>query len=281
MHRFSDEKLPSGKIALIVEYNGQAYHGWQSQKDPVVPTVQLYLEQAISKVANHEVQVLCAGRTDARVHGTAQVVHFETMSSRSEKAWVFGINTYLPSDIAVRWAGSVDDQFHARFSAVARTYRYIISNAPIRPANFDGQVTYHDYPLDHQKMNEAAQALVGEHDISAFQAAACQSNTPFRFVEYVSVSRFGDLLVMEIKANAFLLHMVRNIVGSLLEVGEGRKPVTWLGELLSLKDRSQAGMTAKPDGLYFVRAHYPDDCAIEQLPMGPLFLSPWLDTMPS
>ncbi|MCK5881980.1 MAG: tRNA pseudouridine(38-40) synthase TruA [Sinobacterium sp.] len=269
---FSTDPIRSNKIAMQIEYNGRHYHGWQIQKKPIVATVQALVEKAITQVANHKVGVLCSGRTDARVHGTAQVIHFETSSIRSQKAWVCGVNANLPDDIVVRWAGAVDDDFHARFSATARTYRYIIANTDVRSANFAGAVTCFEPSLDEQLMHEAAQHLIGEHDFSSFRGAACQSNTPFRCIEYVDVKRAGELVVIEIKANAFLLHMVRNVVGCLLEVGEGRKPSNWLKEVLGAKDRGRAGVTAKPEGLYFVRAHYPESCGIALLPLGPALL---------
>ena len=269
---FSTKLIESKKIAMVVEYCGRDYHGWQAQKKPVVATVQAVIEKAISTVANHNVKVLCAGRTDARVHGTAQVIHFETNVLRSQKAWVCGVNANLPDDVVIRWAGAVNDDFHARFSATARTYRYIIANTTVRTANFSGALTWFDAPLDERMMHEAAQYLIGEHNFSSFRGAACQSNSPFRCVEYIEIKRLDDLVVIEIKANAFLLHMVRNIVGCLLEVGEGKKPPLWIADVLDKQDRSAASVTAKPEGLYFVRAHYPKTEGVACLPMGPVFL---------
>ena len=274
---FSLQTIQSKKIAMVVEYCGRNYHGWQVQKKPIVATVQALVEKAVSQVANHKVGVLCSGRTDARVHGTAQVVHFESSSQRSQRSWVCGVNANLPDDIVVRWAGAVSDDFHARFSATARTYRYVIANTAVRSANFSGGVTWFDQPLDETLMHTAAQYLVGEHDFSAFRGSACQAGTPHRCIEYIEIQRVGELLVIEIKANAFLLHMVRNIVGSLLEVGETKKPTSWIGEILEGKDRQLAGVTAKPDGLYFVRAHYDKKWGVPQLPMGPSFLGGVLD----
>ena len=272
-NHFSVELIYSKKIAMVIEYCGRDYHGWQMQTKPPVATVQAVVEQAIAKVANHPVSVLCSGRTDARVHGTSQVIHFETSAARSQKAWVCGVNANLPDDVVVRWADGVSDDFHARFSATARTYRYIIANTPVRSANFSGTVTWFDYPLKEGLMDLAAQSLVGGHDFSSFRGAACQANTAFRLIEYITVRRMNELIVIEVKANAFLLHMVRNIVGCLLEIGEGRRPFNWLQDVLDAKDRSAAGVTAKPEGLYFVRAHYPDMYSIAQLPMGPVFLA--------
>jgi len=274
---FDQTPFTANKVAMLVEYAGQHYHGWQRQEKPFVPTVQHVLEQALSKVANHEVSVFCSGRTDAGVHGTSQLVHFETQAVRSQKAWVCGVNANLPDDVVIRWAGKVDDDFHARFSATARTYRYLIANTPVRPANMAKQLTWHEYYLDAEKMHEAAQALIGEHDFSAYRGAACQSHSANRFVEYIQVKRLSDYVLIEIKANAFLLHMVRNIVGVLLEVGEYRQAIDWPAQVLASKDRQQAGVTAKPHGLYFVRAHYDAKWQIPELAMGPVFLSHLLD----
>ena len=278
MHKtFSDESIDTRKIAMLIEYRGALYHGWQKQLQPDVPTVQATLEQAIKQVAAHDVQIFCAGRTDAKVHGTAQVIHFETSALRSQKAWVCGVNAQLPDDVRVRWAGGVDDAFHARFSATARTYRYLIINTPVKPAIFAHLMTWHERPLAADKMHQAAQALLGENDFSAFQAAACQSHSSFRCVEYINVRRSHDVLVIEIKANAFLLHMVRNIAAVLMEIGDGRKPVEWAQQVLQSRDRQQASVTAKPDGLYLVAVDYPDSFAIPQLSKGPSLLESLFD----
>lgn len=269
---FSTEALSPGKIALIVEYDGSGFCGWQKQVKPPVPTVQETLEVAVSKVANEGIKVFCAGRTDARVHASAQLVHFESSVSRSQKAWICGVNANLPDSVVVVGACQVPDEFHARHSAEARTYRYIIANTPVRSANYAKKVTHISQPLNEGDMNSAAQALVGENDFSSFRGAACQSNSPFRFVEYVSVCRKGDLVIIEIKANAFVLHMVRNIAGALIEVGLSRKPVDWIGAVLKLKDRTQAAATGAPEGLYFVKAHYPCEFDLPECVLGPLFL---------
>ena len=231
------------KIALGIEYNGSRYFGWQRQLE--VASVQACLEAALSKVANEPIGVFCAGRTDAGVHATGQVVHFVTTAVRKDAAWTMGVNSHLPSDIAVRWIKTVDDDFHARFSATARRYRYIIFNHRYRPAVLAQGVTHCYLPLDAEKMEHAAQCLLGENDFTSFRAIQCQSRTPWRNVKHVKVTRHGAYIVVDIKANAFVHHMVRNIVGSLIEIGCGNQDVNWMAELLALKDRSRAAATAK------------------------------------
>jgi tRNA pseudouridine38-40 synthase len=247
-------------IALGVEYLGTRYCGWQRQTHS--PSVQQYVEEALSRVANHPVSVYCAGRTDTGVHATGQVIHFETSAERPEKAWRMGGNAHLPDDISIQWAKPVSDDFHARFSAISRRYRYVILNAPARPAILTGQVTWVREPLDEVSMHQAAQLLVGEQDFSSFQAASCQSPTPFRNVFNVKVERKNEFVVLDITANAFLHHMVRNIAGTLIEVGRGNKAIEWVGDLLQQRDRTLAAPTAAPDGLYFVQANYPGHFAL-------------------
>ena len=258
------------KLALGIEYDGSRYYGWQRQQE--VRSVQGRLEQALSQVANHEVTVFCAGRTDAGVHGTGQVVHFETTSVRKDAAWTLGVNANLPDDIAVRWVKAVPDEFHARFSATARRYRYVIYNHRLRPAILHGGVTHFHLPLDAEKMQRAGQCLLGENDFTSFRAVQCQSRTPWRNVMHLNVSRHGSYVVVDIKANAFVHHMVRNIVGSLLEIGCGNQPEGWMAELLAAKDRTLAAATAKAEGLYLVAVDYPEHFALPRPPMGPLFL---------
>ncbi|ROR99968.1 tRNA pseudouridine38-40 synthase [Sinobacterium caligoides] len=262
---------PVRRVALGVEYDGSQYHGWQIQRKPPVPTVQAELEQALEKIANHPVSVVCAGRTDAGVHGTCQVVHFETTVDRPYKAWIRGTNTQMDPSVRVVWAKDVADDFHARFSATARRYRYVIANTAVQPGIFHKGLTWHAFPLDAERMHRAAQYLVGEQDFTSFRALACQSNTPFREVKKVQVSRRGDLVIVDIQANAFLLHMVRNIVGSLLFVGDGRREPEWIESLMALKDRSQAAATAAPNGLYLVAVDYPAAYEIPEHPLGPCF----------
>ena len=259
------------RLALGIEYDGSRYYGWQRQRE--VRSVQEKLEKALSQVANESVSVFCAGRTDAGVHATGQVVHFETQAARKDAAWTLGVNANLPGDIAVRWVTEVPESFHARFSATARRYRYIIYNHRLRPAVLQRGVTHFHMPLDAGRMHRAAQCLLGENDFTSFRAVQCQSRTPWRNVMHIQVERYGAWVVVDIKANAFVHHMVRNIVGSLLEVGCGNQPEAWIAELLAAKDRTLAAATAKAEGLYLVAVDYPDAYAIPRTPLGPLFLA--------
>jgi tRNA pseudouridine38-40 synthase len=269
---FSDTPLVVGQtLALAVEYNGSSFHGWQRQGG-TDQTVQEVLENALSQIANHDVRVACAGRTDAGVHATSQVVSFKAPVARSLKAWVIGTNAVLPSTVRVHWANAVADDFHARFSAVQRAYRYVWCVQDVRPTSLLKQVTWSRNPLCFEAMHEAAQSLLGEQDFSAFRAASCQSNTPFREVHSVSVRSCGPFVVMEIRANAFLHHMVRNIAGSLSLVGRGVKPVGWINELLEGKDRTVAADTAPPDGLYLTAVAYPARYQLPDAVDGPIFL---------
>lgn len=247
----------TGRIALCVSYKGAQYFGWQSQASGV-PSVQHEVEQAISKVANHPVEIVCAGRTDKAVHASYQVVHFDTTVIRSERSWVFGCNANLPSDISISWARPVEDEFHARFSALSRRYNYFIYNHPIRPAHFSDQVTWCHYPLDADAMDRAAQCLLGEHDFSSFRAAGCQSKSPFRRLDKISVKRVSNMLLLDVSGNAFLHHMVRNIAGVLIKIGTGEMPESWCKEVLDQKDRTKASVTAPPFGLYLCDVEYPD-----------------------
>jgi tRNA pseudouridine38-40 synthase len=244
------------KYALGIEYSGSGFSGWQRQKHS--KTIQQEVENALGYVANHAVKLVCAGRTDTGVHAVEQVVHFETDAIRDNRAWVLGANCKLDKGIRLKWVVPVDDDFHARFSAIARSYRYIILNTKVTSALFFDKVSWEHHPLDHNKMHEAAQHLVGEYDFSAFRAAGCQSNTAYRNVHNISVKRQGDVILLDIKANAFLYHMVRNIAGSLIEVGKMQKSDQWFTDVFEGKDRSKAANTASAEGLYFVRAHYPE-----------------------
>jgi tRNA pseudouridine38-40 synthase len=243
------------RLALGIEYDGTGYSGWQRLSHR--PSVQAAVEAALSFVADHPLEVTCAGRTDAGVHAECQVVHFYTAAERSLRGWVMGANSRLPPDIAVLWAHRVADEFHARFGARARRYRYTILNRPVRAALMARHVTWERVPLDAARMHAAAQALLGENDFSAFRAVQCQASTPMRNVHEVTVARHGDGVVIEIQANAFLHHMVRNIVGSLLPVGRGERPVEWPGELLVGRDRGRAGPTAPATGLTLLAPRYP------------------------
>jgi tRNA pseudouridine38-40 synthase len=243
------------RLALGVEYVGTAYAGWQRQAD--APSVQAELERALATVADHPVQLTCAGRTDRGVHALGQVAHFDTAAVRPTRGWTLGANTALPPDIAVQWVAPVPDDFHARYSAIARTYRYLILNRATRSPALRERAWWVYAPLDADRMHEAAQALVGEHDFSAFRAAECQSRVPTRRLARIAVCRTGELVAVEVTANAFLHHMVRNLVGTLAEVGDGSRPAEWVAEALASRDRRRSGPTAPPDGLYFLRVDYP------------------------
>lgn len=244
------------KYAIGIEYSGADYCGWQQQKHCV--SIQQHLQQAIGFVANHTVQLVCAGRTDAGVHAMEQIAHFESDAERDSRAWILGTNCRLPRDIRVKWISMVEPEFHARFSAIARSYRYVILNNDIPSAIFHDRCSWEFHPLDHQKMHDCAQVLVGEHDFSSFRAAGCQAKSASRNIHSIEVSRRDQLIYLDIKANAFLYHMVRNIAGSLMEVGRGQQASDWIEELLAAKDRNLAGITAPAAGLYLMRAYYPD-----------------------
>jgi len=272
--QFPADPIPAGsRISCRIEYDGSHYSGWQAQPHLDVETVQKDLEQGLSAVAAKPVRVHCAGRTDTGVHGFAQIVHFDAPTQRSSKSWVFGANANLPPAVRVHWAVPVAEEFHARFSATARRYRYIIANTPVRPALQVGQLTWYRRPLNVATMNEAAQYLLGERDFSTFRAASCQSRTSMRNVCEAGVYRVGELVVIEIKANAFLHHMVRNIAGSLMVVGSGRRDPDWVEQLLIGGDRSVAADTAAPDGLYLVEVEYPQRFGLPPIPHGPLILA--------
>lgn len=245
------------RIALGIEYNGFGLYGWQAQ--PGRPTVQGLLQAALSNIANEPIYLHCAGRTDANVHATGQVVHFDTNAKRHIDAWIWGTNAHLPAAIVVRWAKHVDYHFHARFTAQARRYRYIIYNHPIRPAILQGRITWFYYPLEATRMHEAAQLLLGEQDFSSFRSSQCNSKSPNRYVKECKVVRQGDYVMIEIEANAFLHHMVRNIAGVLLKIGAGFKEVSWMSEVIHAKSRRAAAETAAPDGLYLTKVQYPEN----------------------
>jgi tRNA pseudouridine38-40 synthase len=245
------------RIALGIEYDGTDFFGWQRLSQG--RSVQGDVETALSFVADHPVQVTCAGRTDAGVHALCQVVHFDSAAQRNERAWVHGANSRLAADVAVRWAQPVADEFHARFEARARRYRYLIQNRPIRAALNARFVTWERVPLDVDVMWSAAQALLGEHDFTSFRTLACQAKSPVRTIRSIAVTRVEDEVSIEIEANAFLHHMVRNIVGSLLPIGRGERAPQWLAEVLRAADRSSAGPTAPATGLTFVAPRYPSE----------------------
>jgi len=243
------------KIALGVEYLGTDFHGWQIQKSGL-RTVQGVVEPALSKIANHPVRVFCSGRTDAGVHAQEQVIHFETQTSRTDGAWLFGGNANLPSDVNFKWAKEVNDDFHARFNAHARSYEYKIHHHPVRSSLKTGYYLWEPRSLNIDDMRKAAAFLVGEHDFSCFRGSMCQAKSPIKTIEYLQIDEIGDDLIIKVKANAFLHHMVRNLVGTLLKIGREEESPEWMLSVLNSKDRKQAGPTAEPQGLYFIKAHY-------------------------
>jgi len=245
------------RIALGIEYDGTAYNGWQRQRTG--DGVQERVEAALSSVADESIDVVCAGRTDTGVHATGQVVHFDTNSERSDRSWLLGANTNLPDDIAVTWAQPVADDFHARFSAVSRSYRYIILNCLVRSALNRHRAWWVYQPLDAAQMHMAAQAIAGRHDFSAFRAAGCQASTATREILSVSVARENDKIYLDITANAFLQHMVRNIAGTLAAIGAGDASIASMSEVLESRDRKRGGIAAPPHGLTLVQVGYPND----------------------
>lgn len=252
------------RIALGIEYDGTAYNGWQRQKTGL--GVQQRVEEALQVVADHPVEVTCAGRTDTGVHATGQVVHFDTSSRRDDRGWLLGANSNLPDDISVIWAQQVADDFHARFSATGRNYRYRILNRLERSAVHRHWAWWVYQPLDSERMHEAALLLLGEHDFSAFRAAGCRANTANRNITHIAVERDNDWVTLTISANAFLQHMVRNIMGTLAAIGLGEQTVDWMAEVLASRDRKQGGIAAPPHGLTLVSVDYPDDFRLPHQP---------------
>ena len=253
------------RIALGLEYDGSRFHGFERQPDR--RTVQGEVERALVRIAASPVRVVCAGRTDAGVHALGQVVHFDTDASRAIHAWVRGTNTYLSPDVAVLWARSVDEDFHARYAALRRRYRYVILNRTTRPALLTGRTAWDYRPLDVPRMQIGARHLVGEHDFSSFRAAGCQARNPVRRVDLLEVTRTGERVVIDVHANAFLQHMVRNIAGTLMAVGAGERDTSWVGSVLSARDRTAGGVTAPPGGLYLVGVDYPEGWGIPAVSM--------------
>lgn len=245
------------RYAACVEYDGTAFSGWQTQKHGV-RTVQETVESALSKVADQSTTIITAGRTDRAVHATHQVIHFDSDAQRSNFAWCRGTNRFLDHDVRLHWVTPVDNQFHARFGALTRSYRFIINNSAIPSALTRNYATHEHRPLDAEKMAQAGQVLLGEHDFSSFRAAGCQAHSPVRTMHHFELHRRDNWLWFDVTANAFLQHMVRNIAGSLIEVGAGERSVDWLGDVLDKKDRTVAGTTAQPNGLYLVGVSYAD-----------------------
>ena len=242
------------RLALGVSYLGQGYQGWQSQ--PSGRTVQDHLEHALARFTTHPVHTLCAGRTDAGVHGLMQVVHFDTELHRANASWVRGTNTFLPADIAVQWAQVVPASFHARASATARRYAYLLLESPVRPGIEAGRVGWVFRPLDGDAMREAALHMLGEHDFSSFRASSCQAHTPVKTMNRIEISRRGAYWRFEFEASAFLHHMIRNIMGCLIRVGQGAAPPGWIRDVLAARNRDAAAPTFSPDGLYFLGPVY-------------------------
>lgn len=242
------------RIALGIEYDGSGFHGWQSQ--PHGNTVQDVLERAVSMLAGQNVRLTCAGRTDAGVHALGQVAHFDTTAVRPDSSWVRGTNTHLPDSVSVRWAQQVDVEFHARFAARSRSYRYVLYNHPVRPALGHGRVGWCHRPLEVGRMVEGAAFLLGEQDFSAFRAAECQAKSPVKIVHQADVVQCDELIVFDFRASAFLQHMVRNIVGALVMVGKGKRPSGWIADLIASRDRTLAAPTFSSAGLYFAGVDY-------------------------
>jgi tRNA pseudouridine38-40 synthase len=257
------------RIALGIEYDGSKFSGYQAQTH-AVRTVQGALEAAIAKVAAQPVTTACAGRTDAGVHASGQVVHFDTTAERSQRAWVYGINANLPKDVCVLWAQPVSEEFHARFSAERRAYRYVIFSRHVRPTFLAHRVTWDYRELDSERMAEAARHLLGEHDFSSYRAVACQAKSPVRTVHRLDVQRHGPYVVLDAEANGFLHHMVRNIAGVLSTIGAGERGPDWAREVLEARDRTLGGITAPPHGLYLVGVGYPSRFGLPQLSPPPL-----------
>ncbi|HEX6591033.1 MAG TPA: tRNA pseudouridine(38-40) synthase TruA [Moraxellaceae bacterium] len=260
------------RFAIGVDYNGRGYRGWQTQQ-PGVKSVQETLEAAIARVANEKVTVIAAGRTDAGVHGSGMIAHFDTDAVRPERSWLLGVNTQLPEDISLRWITPVSEDFHARFRAVARRYRYVIFNHPLRSSLLAGMVTWHYHALDLGRMQAAAQHLVGRHDFTSFRAIGCQAKKAERDVHFLRLVQQGPLIVLDIQADGFLHHMVRNIAGVLMAIGQGKAGPEWAREVLEARDRTLGGVTAPSDGLYFVDALYPPEFILPREAPGPAFLA--------
>lgn len=250
------------KIALGIEYDGSGFYGWQIQAEG--RTVQGCVEEALARICDHPVRVYCAGRTDTGVHSAGQVVHFETCARRDPGAWILGVNANLPGDVSIIWARSVEPDFHARYSAITRSYRYLILNRRARSGLMRSRITFEPRPLDEHLMRAAARYLEGKQDFSAFRAAGCQSKSPVRTIHSLEVRRCGSMVSIDVEANAFLQHMVRNIAGVLMEIGRCRAAPEWAGEVLLSRNRALGGVTAPPDGLYFLNVCYPARFALPE-----------------
>lgn len=252
------------RIAAILEYEGSGFSGWQWQD--TAPSVQAAVERAVSQVADAPIRVTVAGRTDAGVHACAQVIHFDTEAARSPHAWLRGTNSNLPREVALLWVGEVSTAFHARFSATGRAYRYVILNRTVRPTYLAKRVTHEYRLLDAARMQTAATQLLGTHDFSSFRAVQCQAKSPVRSLRALTVTRRDDFIVIEVAANAFLHHMVRNLAGVLMDIGAGEREPDWAREVLEARDRTLGGITAPPDGLYLAAVEYPESFGIPKVP---------------
>ncbi len=257
------------RIACAVEYDGAGFSGWQRQHH--ARSVQGDVEAALSRVADHAVHIFCAGRTDAGVHATWQIIHFETTASRGDHSWVLGVNANLRKDAGLLWAQPVSDDFHARFSAQSRRYRYIILNRPRPSPLLRRRVVWCHVPLDEVRMQAAANDLLGTHDFSSYRTLACQAKSPVRTVHRLTVQRSGDFLYLDIEANAFLHHMVRNVAGVLMSIGRGEQEIGWAREVLEYRDRTRGGVTAPAGGLYMVGVGYPESCGIGPVGAFPVY----------
>jgi tRNA pseudouridine38-40 synthase len=255
--------MPLMRVAAIIEYDGSGFSGWQLQDGR--PTIQAHVEQALSCVADESIRVTVAGRTDAGVHASGQVIHFDTNALRTAHSWVRGANSHLPREIALLWAGEVDAGFHARYGATGRHYRYAMLNRPIRPTYLAGRVTHEYRPLDVVRMRAAARYLIGEHDFTSFRSIECEAKSPVRELRALDVERRNDVVVIHAYANAFLHHMVRNLAGVLAAIGAGDREPAWADQVLRARDRTQGGVTAPPDGLYLSTVEYSQPFGVPQL----------------
>jgi len=256
------------RVVLGIEYNGSNYYGWQKQKNNCLPTIQYAVEQAIAIIADHPITTICAGRTDAKVHAIGQVVHFDTNAKRKLDAWILGANRYLSSDIKVIWSTIIDSNFNARKSAIYRSYYYYIYNSTVKSALLNNKVTWINTHLNIDYMRQASTFLVGEHDFSSFRGRDCQSKTPFRNVQQIIISQQQQLIKISITANAFLQHMVRNIVGVLIQIGRKKYQPAWAQEILLAKNRQAASITAPPEGLYLAEVGYPKEYILPRITRG-------------
>ena len=253
------------RIVLGVEYDGTNYYGWQHQKNSNLPTIQQQVELAISQVANQAVSTICAGRTDAKVHAMAQVVHFDTTANRKINSWIFGVNRYLPPDVRIIWSAQIDPIFNARTSAIYRTYYYLIYNSKINLALFRNYAVWQYQDLNISAMQQASNFWLGEHDFTSFRGRDCQSKTPIRKINNITISREQELIKISITANAFLHHMVRNMVGVLIKIGQGAYNSIWAKKVLLAKNRKEASITAPPEGLYLAEVGYPEQFKLPKI----------------